>query len=138
MENREKYIQIPLIKSIEAIKQIERDEFHDFDVIYFNNINNIYNSKKFYAYKIKNDTMEPRVSKNDIIIFEKRELFSNMDICVIRIANEEAIVRRISKSNGYILLEPLNREYDTTVYKEEDLNKTIKIIGKVISLIRNI
>ena len=138
MENREKYIQIPLIKSIEAIKQIERDEFHDFDVIYFNNINNIYNSKKFYAYKIKNDTMEPRVSKNDIIIFEKRELFSNMDICVIRIANEEAIVRTISKSNGYILLEPLNREYDTTVYKEEDLNKTIKIIGKVISLIRNI
>ena len=138
MENREKYIEIPLIKSIETIKQIESGEFHDFDVIYFNNINNIYNSKKFYAYKIKNDTMEPRIAKNDIIIFEKRELFSNMDICVIRIANEEAIVRRISKSNGYILLEPLNREYDTTVYKEGDLNKTIKIIGKVITLIRNI
>ncbi len=138
MDNREKYMEIPLIKSIETIKQIENGEFHDFDVIYFNNINNIYNPKKFYAYKIKNDTMEPRIAKNDIIIFEKRELFSNMDICVIRIANEEAIVRRISKCNGYILLEPLNREYDTTVYKEEDLNKTIKIMGKVITLIRNI
>ena len=74
MNNRAKYIKIPLIKSIETIK---------------------------------------------------------------RIANEEAIVRRISKSNGYILLEPLNREYDTTVYKE-DLGKTIEIIGKVITLIRNI
>ena len=75
--------------------------------------------------------MEPKISKNDIIIFGKRmKYFSNLDICVVRIANEEAIVRRISKSNGYILLEPLNREYDTTVYKEEDLNKTIKIIRK--------
>ena len=82
--------------------------------------------------------MEPKISKNDIIIFEKEEVFSNLDICVVRIANEEAIVRRISKSNGYILLEPLNREYDTTVYKEEDLNKTIKIIGKVITLVRKI
>lgn len=82
--------------------------------------------------------MEPKISKNDIIIFEKEEVFSNLDICVVRIANEEAIVRRISKSKGYILLEPLNREYDTTVYKEEELNKTIKIIGKVITLIRKI
>lgn len=138
MENKEKYMKVPLIKSVETIKRIESGEAHDFDVIYFNNINNIYNTKKFYAYKIKNDTMEPRIAKNDIIIFEKRELFSNMDICVIRVANEEVIVRRVLKSNGYILLEPLNREYDTTIYKEEDLNKTIKIIGKVITLIRNI
>ena len=138
MNEKEKYIKIPLIKSVESIKRIENGELHDFDVIYYNDINNSYKPKKFYSYKIKNDTMEPKISKNDIIIFEKEEVFSNLDICVVRIANEEAIVRRISKSNGYILLEPLNREYDTTVYKEEELNKTIKIIGKVITLIRKI
>lgn len=138
MNNRAKYIEIPLIKSIETIKRIENEEFNDLDIIYFNNINNFYESKKFYAYKIKQDTMEPQIAKNDIIIFEKKQVFCNMNICVIKIANEEAIVRRISKFNGYILLEPLNREYDTTVYKEEDLGKTIEIIGKVITLIRNI
>ena len=137
MGDKEKYMKIPLIKSIETINQIEEGNLSDYDTIYYNNINNFYNTKEFYAYKIKDNTMEPKIYKKDIVIFEKTQIFSNFDICVVKIANEEAIVRRISKSNGYILLEPLNREYDTTVYKE-DLNKIVKIIGKVITLIRKL
>lgn len=136
MSDKEKYMKIPLIKSIETINQIEEGNLSDYDTIYYNNINNFYNTTEFYACKIKDNTMEPKIYKKDIVIFEKTQIFSNFDICVVKIANEEAIVRRISKSNGYILLEPLNREYDTTVYKEEDLNKIVKIIGKVITLIR--
>ena len=138
MNNNVKYMEIPLIRSIDSIKRIESGELSNYDTIYFNNINNFKNTKKFYAYKIKDNTMEPRINKKDIIIFEKKTTFSNLDICVIKIANEEAIIRRVSKSNGYILLEPLNREYDTTVYKEKDLNKIINIIGKVVTLIRDI
>ena len=73
MNEKEKYIKIPLIKSVESIKRIENGELHDFDIIYYNDINNSYKPKKFYAYKIKNDTMEPKISKNDIIIFEKMD-----------------------------------------------------------------
>ena len=138
MNNQVKYMEIPLIKSIDSINRIESGELSNYDIIYFSNINNLKNTKKFYAYKIKDNTMEPRINKKDIIIFEKKTSFSNLDICVIKIANEEAIIRRVSKSNGYILLEPLNREYDTTVYKEKDLNKIINIIGKVVTLIRDI
>lgn len=131
-------MEIPLIRSINSIKRIESGELSNYDTIYFNNINNFNNTKKFYAYKIKDNTMEPIINKKDIIIFEKKTSFSNLEICVIRIANEEAIIRRVSKSNGYILLEPLNREYDTTVYEEKDLNKIVNIIGKVVTLIRDI
>lgn len=138
MDNKEKYMEIPLIKSIESINQIEQGSLFDYDTIYYNNINNFYSTKKFYAYKIKDNTMEPKIYKEDIVIFETIQTFSNFDICVVKIANEEAIVRRVSKSNGYTLLEPLNREYDTTAYKDEDLNKVVKIIGKVITLIREI
>lgn len=138
MENKERYMKIPLIKSIESINRIEEGKLTDYDTIYYNNINNFYRTKKFYAYKIKDNTMEPKIYKKDIIIFETTEIFSNLDICVVRIANEEAIVRRIIKSNGYILLEPLNNEYDSTLYKEEDLNTVVKIIGKVVTLIRKI
>ena len=136
MDDREKYMKIQLIRSVESINGIEEGELFDYDTIYYNNINNLYNTKKFFAYKIKDNTMEPIIYENDIIIFEKTQTFSNFNICIVQIANEEAIVRRISKSNGYIFLEPLNREYDTTIYKEEDLNKIVKIIGKVITLIR--
>ena len=138
MDKKENYIKIPLIRSIDSIDRIEKEELINYDVIYYNNINNYYNTKKFYAYKIKDNTMEPKIYKKDIVIFEKKEGFSNLDICVVRIGNEEAIVRRISRSNGYVLLEPLNREYDTTVYKEDDLNQIVKIIGKVVTLIREI
>lgn len=138
MNNKGKYMGIPLIRSINSIKRIESGELSNYDTIYFNNINNFNNTKKFYAYKIKDNTMEPIINKKDIIIFEKKTSFSNLEICVIRIANEEAIIRRVSKSNGYILLEPLNREYDTTVYEEKDLNKIVNIIGKVVTLIRDI
>ena len=138
MNNKGKYMEIPLIRSINSIKRIESGELSNYDTIYFNNINNFNSTKKFYAYKIKDNTMEPIINKKDIIIFEKKTSFSNLEICVIRIANEEAIIRRVSKSNGYILLEPLNREYDTTVYEEKDLNKIVNIIGKVVTLIRDI
>ncbi len=138
MDNKEKYMKVPLIKSMDSINQIEEGKLLDYDTIYYNNINNFYNTKKFYAYKIKDNTMEPKIYKNDIVIFETTQTFSNSDICVVKIANEEAIVRRVLKSNGYILLESLNREYDTTVYKEEDLNTIVKIIGKVNTLIRKI
>lgn len=138
MNNKGKYMEIPLIRSFNSIKRIESGELSNYDTIYFNNINNFNNTKKFYAYKIKDNTMEPIINKKDIIIFEKKTSFSNLEICVIRIANEEAIIRRVSKSNGYILLEPLNREYDTTVYEEKDLNKIVNIIGKVVTLIRDI
>ena len=43
MNEKEKYIKIPLIKSVESIKRIENGELHDFDVIYYNDINNSYN-----------------------------------------------------------------------------------------------
>ena len=47
MNEKEKYIKIPLIKSVESIKRIENGELHDFDVIYYNDINNSYKPKKF-------------------------------------------------------------------------------------------
>ena len=137
MNEKKKYMSVPLIKSVENIKNIENGKVQDVEQIYYNNINNLNNTKKFYAYKIKDSTMEPIMYKKDIVIFEKSERFSNNDICIIKIANEEAIARRISRTDGIIFLEPLNREYDTTIYKEEDLNKTIKIIGKVVTMIRD-
>lgn len=137
MNKKEEYMKIPLLNNIESINLIEEEKISDYKIIYFNNINNFYNTKKFYAYKAKDDTMEPRICKKDIVIFEKTQYFSNEDICVVRIANEEAIVRRIIKFNGHILVEPLNKEYNITVYKEEELNKIVKIIGKVVTLIRN-
>ena len=53
MNEKEKYIKIPLIKSVESIKRIENGELHDFDIIYYNDINNSYKPKKFYAYNTK-------------------------------------------------------------------------------------
>ena len=62
----------------------------------------------------------------------------NGDTCVIKIANEEAIVRKVEKYNEHIILKPLNLEYSPTIYKKEDLNKIIKVIGKVITVIGEI
>jgi len=137
VNNKEEYIKIPMLNSIDSINLIEGEKFSDYNVIYFNNINNFNSTKKFYAYKIKDDTMEPKICKKDIVIFEKTEKFGDSDICVVKIANEEAIVRRIIKSKGHIFLEPLNREFNLTVYKEDELNKVIRIIGKVVTLIRS-
>lgn len=138
MDDKEKYMQVQLVKSIEGMNQIENGNLKNFEKIFYNDLNNFHKTKKFYAYKVKDDTMDPKILKNDIIIFERTDSFSNYDTCVVKIANEEFIVRRISRIKGLVLLEPLNREYNTTIYKEEDLNETVKVIGKVVALIRNI
>lgn len=138
MSEKEKYIEVPIIKSVDSISKIENGEWKDFDVIYYNNVGNIQESSKLYAYRVKDDTMKPTIYENDIVIFEKKETFSNLDICVVKIGNEEAVIRRIVKENGHILLESLNRKYMTTIYEEKDLNDIIKIIGRAIGLIREL
>lgn len=137
MSGEEKYIKIPLINTIEGISLIEEGVFTNYKVIYHNKING-HTTKKIYAYKVKDDTMRPRICKGDIIIFEKTKKVDNGDTCVIKIANEEGIVRKVEKYNEHIILKPLNLEYSPTIYKKEDLNKIIKVIGKVITVIGEI
>ena len=71
MKEEKEYIKIPLLNMIESMDLIEDRLVSNYKIIYHNNTRKFLDTKKLYAYKIKEDTMKPRICKGDIIIFEK-------------------------------------------------------------------
>ena len=107
-------------------------------VPFYENINpEVIAKDKFFALKIINSAMEPRIKTGDFIIAEKVSDINSDEIAVVFI-NENAVVTRIIKSDTGIMLAPTNPIYRPTFYtNEEILNPPVKILGKVVELRAN-
>ncbi len=87
--------------------------------------------KEFFALKIKGDSMEPEYRSGDIVIFNKQDNCENGDDCAVMVNGDDATFKRVEKlEGGGILLKPLNPNYPTLHYTDEDiLNLPIRILG---------
>jgi repressor LexA len=118
---------IPLAGKISAGKPIDAIENIEgrVDLSYlFSNINNI------FALKVKGDSMTGAgIFDGDLVFIKKQAEATNGDI-VAAIINDEATVKRFSKTHAGIKLTAENPKYEPIV------SKNIKIAGKVVGIIR--
>ena len=56
---------------------------------------NINNSKNFFAYRIKDDSMAPAFFEDDIVIFQKQNTCENNNFALVIVKDQEAILRKI-------------------------------------------
>ncbi|MCX5777528.1 MAG: transcriptional repressor LexA [Candidatus Firestonebacteria bacterium] len=118
---------IPLLGRISAGKPIEAIENIE-DTIdlghIFSNIDNL------FALKVKGDSMTGAgIFDGDIVFVKKQATAINGDI-VAAIINDEATVKRFSKTSAGVKLTAENPKYEPIVAKN------IKIAGKVVGIIR--
>ena len=118
---------IPLVGKISAGKPIDAIENIEggIDLTYlFSNVDNI------FALKVKGDSMTGAgIFDGDIVFIKKQSEAVNGDI-VAAIINDEATVKRFSKSAAGVKLTAENPKYEPIV------SKNIKIAGKVVGIIR--
>lgn len=127
-------IQIPVLGTIKAGIAIEAQE----DIIEYIDISKemLKGNKSFYGLKISGDSMYPKYSENDIVIFENTFDYTraNNKDCAVMVNGYDATFKNVTLSENGITLVPFNLNntdgYQPTFYSKKQIEKLpVKIIG---------
>ena len=89
----------------------------------------------FFGLQIKGDSMEPRITEGDVVIVRQQEDAENGETVIVLINGEDATCKRLKKYSDGIMLLSNNPKYEPMVFsKQEIIDKSVKIIGKVVEL----
>lgn len=87
-------------------------------------------NKEFFALEIKGDSMYPEYLSGDTVIFERCSTCETGDDCVVAINGDDATFKRIERKENGIMVKPLNPEYETMFFTNEEIeNKPVEIRG---------
>ena len=121
-------IKIPVLGRIPAGTPIEAIE----DIIEYIEIPEemTKGGKEFFALKIQGDSMSPEYLSGDIVIFEVSPTCETGDDCTVMVNGDDATFKRVERKENGIMIKPLNPEYETMFFTNEEIeNKPIKILG---------
>lgn len=130
VEGDSSIVKIPVYGTIKAGIPIESQS----DIIEYVEIPKewIKGGKKFYGLKISGDSMFPKYSENDIVIFEQNddhELYNGKDVAVM-INGTESTFKKILVNEQGIVLQPYNVAYDIMMFSKEQVEQLpIKVVG---------
>lgn len=76
--------------------------------------------KEFFGLKIKGDSMEPEYRDGDVIIFLRQNDCENNEDCAVAINGNDWTFKRIEKLSNGVLVKPLNPNYETRFFSEQE------------------
>ena len=89
----------------------------------------------FFGLQIKGDSMEPRIVEGDVVIVRQQDDAESGETVIVLINGEDATCKRLKKYSDGIMLLSNNPKYEPMVFsKQEIIDKSVKIIGKVVEL----
>lgn len=89
----------------------------------------------FFGLQIDGDSMEPKISKGDIVIVRQQDDAENGEIVIATVDGCDATCKRLRKYRDGIELISTNPTYAPEFYSKEDMErKPVKIIGRVVEL----
>jgi len=87
------------------------------------------NGGKYFYLRAKGDSMiGERIMDGDLLLIRQQDDVENGEIAVV-IINDEALLKKVTKTDDVIILESANPKYPTKVFSI--LNNDVKIIGKL-------
>jgi len=90
---------------------------------------------KYYALKVKGNSMNKLFKNNEILIIEQTNIVDNNDIAVVLIDNE-ATVKKVKFDNDLIHLMPESTDPSYTVQEYDTKKDKISIQGKIITTLK--
>lgn len=128
-------VQIPVLGIIKAGIPVEAQQ----DILEYIDIPKSWlnGGKSFYGLKISGDSMFPKYSENDIVIFEKSngiDLSFNKKDCAVMVNGYDATFKNVTINDNGISLVPLNLNntegYQPTFYTKEQIESLpVNVIG---------
>lgn len=93
------------------------------------------NTNNMAIFKVTDNSMSPKLEKNDTVNLEIQEHYSNGDVLAVKIHGYKEIIYRIALFNKDIItLVPLNPSFKEVAYNRTD----IEILGRVSQMIRDL
>ena len=93
--------------------------------------------KQYFGLRVKGDSMNPEYLDGDTLILEKVDDCENGQDCVVMVNGDDGTFKRVYKTEQGIILQPLNPQYPSMIYTNEQIQKLpVRIIGKVVELRR--
>lgn len=93
------------------------------------------NQGKFFALKIKGDSMEPRMISGDVAIVKQQSDADSGDVVIALVNGNEATCKKLEKTNNGIMLISTNTKYAPMFFSNEQINELpVVILGKVVEL----
>ena len=123
---------IPVLGKVQAGIPVEAVQ----DIIDYEDISNITKDPSdYFALQIKGSSMEPRFCAGDVVIVKKQNTAEDGDIVIALINGDEATVKKFKKRPEGIMLIPMNNNFETMFYSNDEIEKLpISILGKVVEL----
>lgn len=85
---------------------------------------------KYWALKVKGDSMYPKILDGDIVIFREQQSCENGDICVVRVNGTDATLKKVVKNGNSIILQPLNPDFEPLVFSDSVVDQpSLEVIG---------
>lgn len=129
-------IQIPLLGKIQA--GVPTEMF--LDIIDYIDIpaDMARGDKELFALKTTGKSMEPNFIEGDILIFEKTDNCESGQFCAVAVNGDDATFKKVTKTDAGIMLQPLNPDFETKFYTNEQIaSLPVTIIGVLKQIRRN-
>lgn len=129
LSNEEKeLIDIPIVGKVTAGMPILATE--NIEDMFQIPINYVKHNNDLFILKVTGDSMiEAGILDGDLAIIEQKNIATNSDIVVALIENE-ATIKRFFKENGFIRLQPENKNYEPIIVED------CSILGKLVGIYR--
>lgn len=90
---------------------------------------------EYIALRINGDSMEPRMSRGDVVIVRLQPDVENGDMAIVLINDGEATCKKIQKTPDGILLMSINTAYAPMFYSNKQIEELpVRFLGKVVEL----
>lgn len=94
--------------------------------------------KELFALKTTGKSMEPNFIEGDILIFEKTDNCENGQFCAVAVNGDDATFKKVTKTDAGIMLQPLNPDFETKFYTNDQIDSLpVTIIGVLKQIRRN-
>lgn len=126
-------IKIPILGTVIAGIPVTAVE----DIIGYEEINEkMTRCGDYFALEIKGDSMEPKMSKGDIVIVKQQNTVENGQIAIVLVNGDEATVKKVRfRDNGIELIAFNSYVYEPRFYSAKEIDELpVKIIGRVVEL----
>lgn len=126
-------IKIPILGTVIAGIPVTAVE----DIIGYEEINEkMARCGEYFALEIKGDSMEPKMSKGDIVIVKQQNTVENGQIAIVLVNGDEATVKKVRfRDNGIELIAFNSYVYEPHFYSAKEIEELpVKIIGRVVEL----
>lgn len=125
-------IKIPVYGTIPAgvpIEMIEDSYIEDYEDI---NADLLRGGNKYFALKVKGDSMLPKFEDGDVLILKQTENCENGAFCAVSINHTECTFKKVIKKMSGLTLMPLNPDFEPLFFTNKEVAELpVTILGVV-------